>query len=101
MFSVSSFCDFIQYIFTIPGVTCFLSCKINQDPIEKFFGIQRQFGRTNESPTASEFIKNSENIRVISGIWIENILGNCRGQRADDSNIHLAIKLLRKRKRSA
>lgn len=97
--TVSSFCGFVKYIFTIPGVTCLLSCKINQDPIEKFFGMQRQSGRSNENPTVSEFIKNTENIRVISGIWIDNILGNCRGRKVEDSDIQLAMKPLRKRKR--
>ena len=96
---MSSFCGFVKYIFTIPGVTCLLSCKINQDPIEKFFGVQRQSGRTNENPTVSEFIKNTENVRVISGIWMDNILGNCRGRKVEDSDIDLAIKPLHKRKR--
>jgi len=96
---MSSFCDFVKYIFKIPGVTCLLSCKINKDPIEKFFGVQRQSRRSNENPTVLEFIKNTENIRVISGIWIDNILGNFHGHKVEDSDIHLAMKPLRKRKR--
>ena len=86
-FLVSSFCEFIHYIFSIPGVACFLSCKINQDPIEKCFGIQRQAGRVNENPTVAEFIKNTESIRVIGEIFITNILGNCRGRKHDDHGI--------------
>lgn len=35
---VSLLCDFIEYIFTIPGVTSLLSCKINKDLIETFLG---------------------------------------------------------------
>ena len=61
--------------------------------------MQRQSGRSNENPTDSEFIKNTENIRVISGIWIDIILGNCRGRKVEDSDIQLAMKPLRKRKR--
>ena len=98
-FLVSSFCEFIPYIFSIPGVSCFLSCKINQDPIEKFFGVQRQAGRVNENPNVAEFIKNTENIRVIGGIFITNILGNCRGRKHDDLDIQLAMQPLRKRKK--
>jgi len=47
-------------------------------------------GRNNENPTVSEFIKNTENIRVISGIWIDNILRNCQGYKVDDTDIHMA-----------
>ena len=98
-FLVSSFCEFIQYIFSIPGVACFLSCKINQDPLEKFFGVQRQAGHVNENPTVAEFIKNTESVRVIGGIFITNILGNCRGRQHDDHDIRLAIQPLRKRRK--
>ena len=87
---MSSVCEFIPYIFSVPGVPCFLSCKINQDPIEKFFRIQRQAGRVNENPNVAEFIKNTENIRVIGGILITNILANCRGHKHDDHDIQPA-----------
>ena len=99
MHLVPSFCEFIPYIFCIPGVLCFLSCKINQDPIKKFFGIQRQAGRVNENPNIVEFIKNTENMKVIGGIFITNILGNCRGRNHDDHDIQLAMQPLCKRKR--
>ena len=32
----------------------FLSERISQDPLEKFFGCQRQRGRVNENPTVTE-----------------------------------------------
>ena len=35
----------------VPGVKCFLSCHICQDPIEKFFGCQRQCGGTHSNLT--------------------------------------------------
>ena len=57
------------------GVTCFLSGKLSQDPLEKFFGCQRQKGRANENPTASEFLKNSQSLRVIDSICIQHITG--------------------------
>ena len=50
----------------IPGVTLFLSNAICQDPLEKFFGQQRQRGRTNENPNVFEFIKNTQALRVIN-----------------------------------
>ena len=41
---VNSSVELVEYIFTIPGVTVFLSNRICQDPIENFFGQQRQRG---------------------------------------------------------
>ena len=43
-FAVSYFLKLIPYIFSIEGVTIFLSEKLNQDPLENFFGCQRQRG---------------------------------------------------------
>ena len=77
--TVSSFLELIPYLFKIHGVTCFLSEKLSQDPIEKFFGCQQQQGRSNENPTVSEFFKNTDNLRVINSIDVQEITGNCRG----------------------
>ena len=43
------------YIFSIPGVKVFLSERLCQDPLELFFGCQRQCGGTHENPTVQEF----------------------------------------------
>ena len=72
---VSSFTELLPFIFKIKGVTCFLSEKMSQDLLEKFFGCQRQKGRANENPTASEFLKNSQSLRVIDSICIQHITG--------------------------
>ncbi len=52
---VKSFIDLVRYPFTLPGVKSFLSECISQDPLEKFFGLQRQRGRVNENPNVQEF----------------------------------------------
>ena len=59
-FVVASFLEFIPHIFKIEGVTSFLSEKLSQDPLEKFFGCQRQRGATNKNPTVAEFLKNTQ-----------------------------------------
>ena len=82
----------------IAGVHSFLSARINQDPIEKFFGMQRLAGRTHQNPTVAEFIKNTETFRVISSIWLDEILGNCRGLKSNDTDLHAAMQPLKKRK---
>ena len=35
-----SFVELVRYLFTIPGITCFLSERLSQDPLEKLFGCQ-------------------------------------------------------------
>jgi len=57
LFTVSSLLKLIPYLFSIEGVSSFLSEKLSQDTLEKFFGIQHQKGRSNENPTVAQFIK--------------------------------------------
>ena len=74
IFTVSSFVDLVKYVLTIPGITVFLSERLCQDPLEKFFGCQHQRGGTNENPTVQEFCR----INSMCG----NIKkGNCRGSK--------------------
>ena len=49
--------ELVRYIFTFPGVRYFLSERICQDPLEKFFGCQRQRGRVNENPSVARTLK--------------------------------------------
>ena len=46
-FTVQSFVALVRYLFTLPGVKVFLSECLCQDPLEKFFGCQRQRGGVN------------------------------------------------------
>lgn len=77
----------MNFLFTIPGVTSFLSVKINQDPLEKFFGCQRQRGRANENPSAAEFVKNTQSLKVIGSICKDTVKGNCRGSNKRKSTL--------------
>lgn len=70
-------------MFTIPGVKCFMSNKICQDPLENFFGQQRQRGRVNENPNVPEFIKNTQALRV-ANFSRSAVRGNCRGATKKD-----------------
>ena len=79
--SVQSFVELVTAIFEIPGVSAWLSVKINQDPLEKHFGLLRQRGSTNENPTVYEALKSTQALRVVNGISVDDITGNCRGQR--------------------
>lgn len=77
--TVKSFLELVPLLLKIDGVTAFLSEKLSQDPLEKFFGIQRQQGRANENPSIAQVLKNSQSLRVINSIWVKDLTGNCRG----------------------
>ncbi len=75
---MKSFVELVRYIFTIEGVKVFLSEKLSQDPLEKFFGCQRQRGGAHENPNAQEFM-NTQALRVIDSFCRDTVRGNCRG----------------------
>ena len=45
LFSFWARCKTLELVFNIPDVQLFLSNRLCQDPLEKFFGLQRQTGR--------------------------------------------------------
>ena len=70
--------ELVEYLFTVPGVTVFLSNRLCQHPLENFFGQQQQRGRVNEKPSVVEFLRNTQALRVI-GTTCSNVWGNCCG----------------------
>ena len=85
-----SFVELARYVFTIPGVTVILSNRLCQDPLENFFGQQRQRGRTNENPNVRDFMKNTQALRIINNTC-GNIRGNCRGS-LEDQNLQKRLE---------
>ncbi len=76
---VKSFVEFVPTLFEIPGVKAFLSERLSQDPLEKFFGCQRQRGGRHENPNVQDFIRNTQALRVIDSFCVDVAKGNCRG----------------------
>ena len=80
---MKSFVEFVKFLFSLPEVRdnklAFLSNRICQDPMEKYFGCQRQRGGTNDNPSVQEYHRNSEAIRVMDSFCRAPIKGNCRG----------------------
>lgn len=74
-----SFIELVPYLFTVSGVTSFLSERLSQDPLEKFFGRQRSRGGVNDNPNVSQFLKNNQALRVVNSISLDFVKGNCRG----------------------
>lgn len=75
--AVKSFVELVRYLFSLPDVKVLLSEKICQDPLEKFFGCQRQRGGANDNPTVQQFYCNTQTLRTINGIC-HDVRGNCR-----------------------
>ena len=71
--------ELVQHLFTIPGVKSFLSERIQQDPLEKYFGRQRKRGRVNENPTAAQFLKNDQALRIINSMNLDVVSVNTHG----------------------
>ena len=96
--TVKSFIDLVKHVFTLPGVTAFLSERVSQDALEKFFGLQRQRGRVNKNPSVAEFCKNTQALGVINCSCISMVKGNCRGSQASTTDWVKENQPLNKRK---
>ena len=86
--------NLVRYLFSLPEVCdqnlAFLSNNICQDPLEKFFGAQRQRGSTSDNPSVSEFLKNTGALRVVNSFCQAPRNGNCRRNSAE--SLTLAVK---------
>ena len=91
--------ELTKYIFTIPGVKFFLSERFSQDPIENFFGCQRQRGCTSENPNVYDFCKNTQVLRVTNSVCGHVPRGNSRGSKHSLNNEQKENKPLPKRRR--
>ena len=89
--AVKSFLELVPYLLSLPNAPPFVSRRISQDPLEKFFGLQRQRGKVNEHPSVQEFIKNTQALRVIKIAKI-SIKGNCREDSIIDQDECCPIK---------
>lgn len=99
-FAGKSFVELVRYLFTLPDVKSFLSQRICQDPLERFFGCQRQRGGVHDNPNSLEFMKNTQALRVINGLQAPK-RGNCRGGHRDEDKENWSTTLpKRKRPRS-
>jgi len=79
--TVKSFVELVQYILKVSGAKFFLSERISQDPLENFFGMQRQRGRTGENPNVFQFCKNTQAIQIMNSVCGNVSKGNCRGRK--------------------
>ena len=99
-----SFIHFVRHLFERPEIRgerlAFLSNRICQDPLENFFGCQRQRGGTSDNPNVAEFLKNTQALRVVNSLCRGLSGGNCRrGKHKINVNIGEENSPLPKRRR--
>lgn len=77
-YTVLSFVAMVCYLFILPGIKVFLSERLCQNPLETFFGFQRQRGGVSKN----QMLKNSETIPRPWKWWtlqhkMLSVHGNC------------------------
>lgn len=100
---MNSFVDLTKYLFTCDGVKLFLSERLSQDPLESFFGKQRQRGGGSDNPTVGQFLSSTSSLRVQGSMALQPLRGNCNRKRQamDDDAVRamIASEPLPKKKR--
>ena len=87
-----SFLELVRYVFTLSDVKSFLSQRICQDPLENFFGNQRQRGGMHDNPNVKEFVENTQALRVVKMTKFCSVKkGNCRGKKKEEED-EISIK---------
>ncbi len=100
--AVNSFVELVNYILISNRKgTYFLSVKLNQDPLENYFGKQRARGGRNENPTVQQSLHNAAALRVQKSVALNPVRGNCGRKRRlyHEEDIPIDDTPLRKRKR--
>ena len=65
--------EMVRYLFGIPGVKFVLSECFSQDPLEKYFGNQRQRGGTNENPNVQQMVHNASALRALKSVTLNSV----------------------------
>ena len=82
---MKSFIELVPFILSLPEVKeanlAFLSQNLCQDPLEGFFGCQRQRGGTSDNPSVAEFHNNTQALRTFDSFCRGPVRGNCRGNK--------------------
>lgn len=99
MHTVNSFVELGKKLISNSDVKAVFSERFNQDPLESFFGKQRQHGGYRENPTVQNFIHGTQSLRVQGALARDPLRGNTRKAQRNDSSIDIDDTPLPKRKR--
>ena len=90
-YTARSFVGIVKQIYSMDEVKnskdklAFLSVNLCQDPLENYFGCQRQRGGTSNHPNVHQYYQNSQALRVVNSLCRGPIRGNCRGRTSEAS----------------
>ena len=96
---VNSFVELGKKLLNTPGVKAVFSERFNQDPLESFFGKQRQRGGYRDNPTVKDFIYGTQSLRIQGSLARDPKRGNCRKRHQDKPSDFIDNTPLPKRKR--
>ena len=87
----------IKELLSIPNVEYVLTQKLNQDPVEQYFGKQRMKGGASDNPTVNEFAYNTNKIAVAGSSMIRDVAGNVR-KRKVPLDINKEVPMMKRKK---
>ena len=96
---MNSFVELGQKLLSKRDVKALFSERFNQDPLESFFGKQRQHGGYCENPTVRDFIHGTQSLRVQGALAKDPIRGNTRKAQRNDTSVIIDDTPLPKRRR--
>ena len=77
-----------RYLLSQKGVCYLLSEKLNQDPLESFFGKQRMRFGYSENPNVKSFLYGTSSLRIQGSTVLKPVCGNCKHGR---ENVPIAV----------
>ena len=83
----------------IPGAEYFLTEKLNQDPLEQWFGKQRMKGGPNDNPNVMEFGYNALKIAVAGSSLVQDVRGNVRKRQNIQIDVNANVPMMKRQKK--
>ena len=98
--TVKSFVELARFLLSKDEIKFILSCKLNQDPLEEYFGKQRAIGRRADNPTVKQYLDNTSTLHMVSTAGVHVRGGNVKRQLAFRHDIDAPLRKRRRPKTS-
>ena len=79
---MKSFVELTKFLLTKHPKLELLSERLSQDPLENYFGKQRQRGGRNEHPNIHQCLENAAALRIQGSTALDPVRGNCRRRKS-------------------
>ncbi len=94
--TVYSFTELAEALLSLEGVQFLLSERFNQDPVDIYFGKQRQRGGRSDNPSVNQFLYNAQALHVSKSLI--GYCGNIRKRKLEHDFEELCAPLPKKRR---